>query len=356
MVSGTSQLQAPVDIKYLSYSAIKMFLDNRTKFRKKYILKEKTKEENDSIRLGNLVDFNLTCNPLTKEQDFDKQFVLTSAPKPNGQMLDFVEVLKKRTVEAVDKNDVIQKDLDELIEIAFNEVKFDAAGNEVKFKKKDLTYVLTEFLEKKVGYDYYMEFRKSMNKMVVTLEEVEKAKVITDQLLRDPNTFEIFNPQDTEDEVEYLNQFPFEIEIDGYIIRGKIDRMMINKTRLYIKPWDIKITFQVETFEWAYLDDKYFIQNGLYVYALSELFPDYRIEPVDFIVGDSNAFLRPLVWHTSDNHAKQGMNGFDYRGRHYKGVYEALKEIKWHTEKNEWRIAYDNYRNRGNLSIKEFAL
>lgn len=345
-------VQSQPQIKSLSYSAIKMFLDNRMKFRKKYILKERVKEENDAIRLGLLVDFYLTCN----EADFDKYFLLTTAEKPGGQMGDFVDALKKRTSEAINSGNVITKDLDVLIAEAFNDVKYDAAGNEVKFKKKDISFVLKEFLENKVGYDYYMEFRNNLDKTVVIFPEIEKAKVIVDHLKNDANTSAIFNPEPAPD-VEWFDQFPCEVTLEGYTIRMKIDRMKIDNKHRSIKPYDLKITYQVETFEWAYLDDFYYIQNGIYFFGLSEMFPDYEIEPLSFIVGDSNAFLRPLVWHTSLNHAAQGIEGFDYRGRRWKGAKEALREIRWHTEvSNDWRISFDNYRNKGNLSIREFAL
>lgn len=343
--------QSQPQIKYLSYSAIKMFLKNRMNFRKKYVLGEKVKEENDAIRLGNLVDFNLTL----PEEDFDKHFVLTSAEKPSGQMLDFVEALKKRTIEAIDRDNKMTKDLGELIELAFNDVKYNSAGEEVKFKKKDVDYVKNEFIGKGVGSDYYWEFRKAMDKTVVTPDEIEKARIITNQLLFDPNTAHIFRPE-PEDGVEWHDQFPFEVEIDGFKFKGKIDRLKINNKTKFIKPWDGKTTYQVETFEWAYLDDFYYIQNGLYHHGLSEMFPDYYVGPVDFIVADSNAFLRPLMWTTSQNHARQGMDGFDYRGRRWRGIKESIKEIKWHLETNDWRISFDNYRNNGRISIKEFAL
>jgi len=352
-------VQPSIEIKSLSYSAIKMFLESRMKFRKKYILKEDVKDDNEHVRLGNLVDFELTADPSwnenEKDQEWEKQFVLTKATLPGGQMLDFVEALKKRTRAAVDPNKFITKSMEELITEAFNDVKYNKAGEEVKFKKKDVQYVMDEFLDKKIGYDYYIEFRNSMNKTVVVYDEIESGKTISKQLLNDSNTYDIFNPEEDPD-VEWFNQFPFEVEIEGYKIRGKADRIKVDHRNKIIKPYDIKVTHKVEIFEWAYLDDTYYIQNGVYFYALSELFPNYYVEPVSFIAADSNAFLRPLVWHTSAAHARQAIEGFDYRGRHYKGAKEVLREIRWHCEKNEWRISFDNYRNRGNLSIKEFAI
>jgi hypothetical protein len=355
----TIQNQPQTQIKHLSYSAIKMFLDNRIKFRKKYILKERVKEDNESIRTGNLVDFYALpvvdpTNEALMDKEFNKQFHQTIHLKPGGQMGDLVENLKKRTNEAI-KGDVCEKNLEELIELAFDDTKYNAKREEVNFKKKDVSFALNEFLEKKIGYDYYFEFRNNLDKTVVTVPEIEKALIIKDQLYKDSNTYDIFNPPHNPD-VEWHNQFPFEVEIDGYTLRGKVDRMKIDKKNLMIKPYDLKCTFQVESFEWAYLDDMYYIQNGLYYYALSEMFPDYYVEPVSFIVADSNMFLRPLVWHTSVKHATQGMNGFDYRGKRWKGITEALKEITWHVKSGDWRISFDNYRNFGNLSIKEFAI
>jgi hypothetical protein len=351
--------QSKPQIKYLSYSAIKMFLDNRIKFRKKYILKERVKEDNESIRKGNLVDFYAlpVVDPTDEslmDKEFNKQFHQTIHLKPGGQMGDFVENLKKRTNEAIVEN-VCQKNIEELIELAFDDTKYNAKREEVNFKKKDVSYVMTEFLEKKVGYDYYFEFRDNLDKTVVTVPEIQSALNIKNELYKDSNTRDIFMPP-YEPDVEWHNQFPFEIEIDGYILRGKVDRLKIDKKNLIIKPYDLKVTFQVEGFEWAYLDDMYYIQNGLYYYGLSEMFPDYYVEPVSFIVADSNEFLRPLVWNTSQNHASQGISGFDYRGRRWKGIREALKEITWHVESGDWRISFDNYRNFGSLSIKEFAL
>lgn len=349
----------PIVLKSLSYSGTKLFLDNRMKFRKKYILKEDVKDDNEFVRLGNLVDFELTADPLwdehTKSVEWEKQFYFTKEMLPGGQMGEFVEALKKRTREAVDANKVITKSMEELITEAFNDIKYNKKGEEVKFKKKDVKYVFGEFLDKKIGYDYYIEFRDNMDKTVVTHDEIETSEAIANDLRRDRNTYEIFNPEEDHN-VEWFNQFPFEVEIEGYTITGKVDRMKIDHRNKIIKPYDIKVTYQVETFEWAYLDDFYYLQNGIYFYGLLEMFPDYFVEPVSFIVADSNGFLRPLVWHTSAAHARQGIEGFDYRGRHYKGAKEALREIRWHCEKNEWRISFDNYRNFGNLSIKDFAL
>jgi len=68
--------------------------------------------------------------------------------------------LKKRTIAAVDSNDVSLKKWKSLLGKHSIDVKYNAAGEEVKFKKKDIDYVLNEFLTKKIGYDYYIEFRE----------------------------------------------------------------------------------------------------------------------------------------------------------------------------------------------------
>ena len=100
-------------IERKSYSDLKLFATNRKKYYKLKVLKDveeiekdqKSKEKNESIRMGNLVDVRLTDN-----DNFDKYFVRTDAPVPTGQMLTLCDFLFDFTVRDTDDKGMVISD------------------------------------------------------------------------------------------------------------------------------------------------------------------------------------------------------------------------------------------------------
>ena len=49
---------------------------------------------------------------------------------------------------------------------------------------------------------------------------------------------------------------------------------------------------------------------------------------------------------------EDAMNGFEYRGRMYKGAKEIVQEITWAVETNNWRISKEAWDSNGILTLK----
>jgi hypothetical protein len=118
-----------------SYSSIKDFLEDRKKYYKKYVLKEKVVDEVSSAMIfGNLVDC-LLLEPHT----FDEKFYVAQCQCPPPQMKRLAEALFERSVADAEEDGTLKTDLDVLLTYAYNDVKYDREGNDVAFRRKGQT-------------------------------------------------------------------------------------------------------------------------------------------------------------------------------------------------------------------------
>jgi hypothetical protein len=344
----------------LSYSSLKDFDKNRLNFYKEYILGEGSKfaPTNDTI-IGSLGD----CLLFTKD-DFDLKFLIATSPKPTGQMGELcdsmINITNKYAIK-IDPEDEfsayeITASFSTIIEEAYQELI-----RKDKFKGKTFDKVVEMFEKDPDGENYYLEGRNSIGKQLVTISQVTYTEKLIKDALNSPFEAGEILRTITEGNTEVLDQLIILFEIEGTLLRSMLDRVIIDHNTKVIKPYDLKITWESESFDYNFLKMKYYIQLGVYISALKYWIEntrtdlkDYTIEDFCFITLDSTGISSPLVYKSSKEWYIKSMEGFTTSsGRKYKGIKELISEINHHLETGNWFMSKENYENNGVTILKE---
>src|SRR6476620_12439664 len=171
MIVGTQKSEKSYrEVELDSSSSLKEFAANRIKYYKKYVLREKEEDEEESkaSTIGRI------CETLLLEKDqFDNRFYLSSVIKgPSGLMEVFVSSLLKYSKEPYEN-------FEEIARKAYKD-----SGYKISFEK---------VLEKFVGTDHEIFFRESLEVQskgltVVTLQDVQNSEKIVELLKTNQTT------------------------------------------------------------------------------------------------------------------------------------------------------------------------
>jgi hypothetical protein len=283
---------------------------------------------------------------------FDERFYMSSCTStPTGLMLDFVEALYRHTRDATDKNGLVGRPMNELLEDAYKD-----SGFKIKFEA-----VLNKF----VGSDaeiYYDEIRKvrSKNLTVVNTTEISIAEKIVEQLRINTTTAPIVNLTNSS-RYEIIDQMQVEgYTIDGHKFKSMLDKVVIDHKEKTIQPYDLKCTWSVENFyEEYYLYRRAYIQAFLYYRAMFLLVADtaspchgYKVEYLKFIVCDSTNYYQPLIYTLDMDDMMDAYKGFVHKGRTYPGVGDLIAALSWCITTGTWTISHKNYLSNGIVNIK----
>lgn len=360
-----------------SFSAVKQFATDRVKFYKRYILGDKSLDEEMStaMKLGTVVD----CKKFSPDE-FDDYIKVATCSEPSGQMGDFTRELVKVTKQSLDEEYKVTREMKDMMEEAFKNVKYNRKGEEIAFKKKDFAWLVNAF----TGSDtelFYKTCRSEFGKVVVDLNLMDAAEKTADELEACEWTKPIWNIENKGD-IEVIDQLPllYNVEIGlapnikQIPFKGKPDRVIINHSEEEYKdgllvlppksitPFDLKVTYTGEDFNYQYWKMKYYLQVASYFLGLNnyktEVRPelkDYEIPGIEFIVASSTLTSNPLLFSTKQININEGLMGFvDKYGKRYKGLYELIGDIEWHKENGLWRNSKEVYENKGKMVIKPF--
>jgi hypothetical protein len=339
-----------------SYSSLKDFIENRQKYYRKWILKEEVVEDlSDSLKMGSLTD-----TLLFEPGEFDNRFVMTTAQSPTGQMLEFTKALYRRSIECRGEDGTLGRTFEVLTKDAYNDVKFDRAGNIVAFKRKgdSLEGVIEKFTESEAEL-YYRQLMASYGKIAVELYQVQGAERLVATLKSNWVTKEVIN-QETDKRYEVHNQLIIIFEHKGYQLKAMLDKVIVDHNLKKIFIWDLKTCWDNEReFETNWYKYKYYIQAAVYYLAVlhwaqKEGWGDYQIEFMKFVVVDSSNYQNPLIYETDAVNLQQGLEGFVMKGRYYPGVNRAIQDLAWCRENQIWEISRTNYEAKGIVKIKPF--
>lgn len=336
MIAGSSITERQYRrMEALSQSMLKDFCEDRKKFYKKYIAKERMKEDiSQASKMGNLVD----CLLLTRETFEDKFFMSICTKIPTGLMLDFCEALATHTIAATDEHGVVQRPFQEMAADAYRDSGF----------KWDITRVLADFSTKDPER-YYSEIIATSvtGKIVVMAKDVENAEKIVTALRTGQFTAPILNNKD--DKIDMYQQLAVtDFIVAGRPCKGLLDMLEINHREKYLQPDDLKCTYAVEDFyNEYYIKRKGYLQVAMYDLACTHLrnrdYPGYEIRPLRFIVCDNINYYSPLVYELSLQDLSDAFKGFTHRGKRHKGLIELVRELNWHIDNNVWNMSMDNY-------------
>lgn len=352
-------------LKIDSYSSLKVFIEDRKKYYKKFVLEEPVKDpDSQSLVFGSLVD----CLLFTPDE-FDKRFTFSVTDVPKGQYKKLIDELMVITSQSLGDNGEVTRDVEDMLLDAYRNVKYDFAGNTVDFKRDSFEVVKKKF----IGSDlelYYKQLRESYGKEVIESTTVDVALAVLNELKSNPFTAEIINAE-TDSEQDVYTQFPLieecviiqrdDLEGDEFKLKGLLDKLIVNHKRKQIDIYDLKTAWDNEgEFINNYFKYKYYIQVAVYLYLVMEWkkkqkgIEDYVVNYPKFVVADSNNYKSPLVYTTGRDNFEQGMRGFTIRGKYYPGVMRAISDLVWHKKSGIWNISRENYKNKGLVEIAPF--
>lgn len=325
------------EIDKLSASALKTWDEDITKFYDRYVLKSGKEDiPSDEILIGNLVDFYvLECysDETIFSQRFDEKFCLSSVQKGKKQVFLLADELFSLYI-----NDNNTSQFSDLFEAAAKNVQ--AKG---KYSGKTIEQILTDF--ETTGQEYYDSLLTTIGKNLVEQHMIDKAIRIGNQLYTDDFTKDLFitNREAVNHfviEWKYKNNLGEEVEM-----KSELDRVLIDHSNKIISIYDIKATYDNTRFKYNYLKMKYYLPATCYWFAahehfiLSGLYPDYKVEPMQFIVCDtSKNNRRPLIYRTFEEDVLAGLNGFLFRGTFYRGIEKIINEIAWAKKNDIWDV------------------
>jgi hypothetical protein len=341
-------------IERLSYSDLKLFGKDKKQYYYLKVLKdpdviekeEKKKAESPYIKMGNLIDIKLT-----DPDNFDNLFIKTSASVPTGQMLTLTNFLFDYTLRDTDDKGVIISNFSDRFTEAYEALKTENGGSLKSGEEK--------FLERfgKEALDYFQEKLNSIGKTIITADEEMKAEAIVESLKTSIGTREEVNWQ------HKVTKYPILFDVYGVPMKCELDEIRFEHTKKLIYLDDYKVSSFIDTFQWNYLDDGYYLQAPLYYFAAVQHFndhpeyKDYTVVPeFNFIVSDYNNYQRPLIYKVTEDNLHGAWNGFKVGNKKYKGILQLMEELKFSTENNLWDMSVENFRNKGKVIIPNFEI
>lgn len=342
----------------LNCSMIKLFDSDPVRFFEQFKLGKDRKENRGvSIAIGDIVDFYLLdCggDENTFNNRFDEKFALNNLPTDSKQVYELARVVFELTVADMDP---VTKEISSTFEERFSNA-CDIVQRQGSYKGKKEEKILEDFNEN--GLDYFQTLVDNMGKKVVTVSLLDKAKKVAENLKTDEFTTDLF--VDGNDDIEYFSKFPIEwihfTKDDRSIeCKSELDMLRIDHSRKTIYPQDLKTTYDNESFEFAYIKHKYYLQAAFYHLAVrywadQNGMKDYEIKPMEFIVGDTSSNnRRPIRYTLSTDDLDRCLNGFKLRGEYHKGILELLEEICWAEITDNWNASKQVIDNNGILKL-----
>lgn len=337
----------------LSYSSLKQYDKSRSTFFKENILGLYVeKEETLATLLGSIChlmfadpDYGSENYDISSNPEFDAKFVLSQAEIPTGQMGELIEMLLKRTKQSLDTEGIQTDSFENIFKDAVTNVKYDYNLKEVKFIGKNMETILELFQkpDKKgnIPETYYQEALKNVNKSLVSVNILDKAKSLVDMTFSHPHTSDIMNLHQGCN-TEVFREMVILYELRGLEYRSMVDMLHVNHDDQTIQPFDFKITYDVETgFEYTYLKFSYYLQIGLYDFAvrswaLEHDLGAYKVLPMQYIAIDAQGNASPVVYKMTSTDVLMGQRGFSIRGKTYNGVLGIHSELSWNLESGDW--------------------
>lgn len=205
------------------------------------------------------------------------------------------------------------------------------------------------------GTKYFKILSAGMGKITVTESEYATALNCMMALKSDQFT-KRFVDRKADPNMEFLDRFVIEFELDGFELKGELDRVAIDHKNKIIIPIDFKTTSKsVNSFESDFWYYRYDFQAATYSYGMmfhpkvKELVEQgYTVDSFRYIVVEKNLYNNPMVFLISDEAINIGFEGGKLsNGKTYEGLKQALIRYKFAEENNAWEYPMEYYDNDG---------
>ena len=318
-----------IDLR-LSYSKISDFDRNGP-----ISLIRQTFVDNEGVKHGSLVE-TLLLDKLLSTNDFNKNYVLLDIEKPTATLGLLVDIILNNYTEVPTKEEVL------------NIINNNAFWGKYKEETKIANFDIPSF------WNYLKIKFEGNSKIIVNYEQLKTAANSADILLTHEFSKDLFY-----NELENHYQVEFQYYYKGFLIKGFIDKMTIDRKNKCVYFEDIKTgEGKNDKFMESFIKYRYYFQGLIYQQAFNILaekynFSDYVLMPFKFIyVGKTESY--PLVYTMTDKWIKSALNGFTTTsGYKYKGLDENLDNIYYHWKNKKYNYSKEVYEKKGSLNLND---
>jgi hypothetical protein len=209
------------------------------------------------------------------------------------------------------------------------------------------------------GSEYFNLLKTMVGRTPVTETEYANAVNCVMALKADTYTKQFVDAK-FDKNMEFINRFIVEFEIEGVEMKGELDRVAINHETKRIFPIDFKTTSKPVTgFEYEFWKYRYDFQAATYGYGLNRdpriqelLAKGYTVAPFLYIVVEKQLNNNPMVFAVSNEAMTVGFVGGEAHGREYEGLKQALLRYNYAVKNNAWEYPMEYYDNEGSIFIR----
>lgn len=312
----------------LSYSKISDFDRNGP-----ISLIRKSKVDNVGIKLGSIVDELL----FNDKDTFKKSYYIFDEESPTGTLNTLTNIILNNYNDIPSKEEIL------------NIISSNNLWNNVKKKE-----ILLSYFDKESFWNYLDCKFKSINKIIITTEEYNKALELVSILKTHDYSKNILNDINS----EYYYQVKFKILILNTYIKGIIDIVKINHIDKTIEFIDLKTGSNSSLeFRDSFIKWRYYIQASLYQKSFKEIckelkLENYKLLPFKFLYISSKEKV-PLVYEFTPKWEEASFIGFKYNNVYYKGINELILNIKWCWNNNQFTIPKEIIENNGLIKLND---
>lgn len=316
----------------LSYSRISDFYKNGPQ-----ALIRRSVIDSEGVRVGSLVD-DLLYSKLVDSSHFRQIYFMFDGEKPTATLGKLINIITDTYTKLPTVDDIFQL-------VKKNSFWSNIVKEDILIKKFD-TKSLWDFL--KAHYN-------SKDKVIVGTDDYARAEELVNILLTHDYSKELFIESDTQ---TTLYQYPIKFEYEGFILRGILDFLRIDHKNKTIRPIDLKTgKDDAEFFSSAFIKFRYDLQEAVYTLAFDHICKDLSLEgytllPFQFLY-ISRYEKTPIIYEVPEKWHIASKQGYTLNGRHIKGLFELIDDIKWHWDNkifDKSRVLYDS---KGKLMLND---
>lgn len=316
----------------LSYSRISNFY----KFGPSSLL-ERVKIKGEGVMIGSLTD-DLLYSKMVDKNHFKKKYYICDGNKPTatlGKLIDIIIENKNKKPSKEEVLDIVKKN-----------------SYLSSTKKEEL---LIENFDKKEFWEYLDSHYKSKGRLLIGSLDYSLAEELVSILRTHENSKHIF---DIKPNLSTIYQFPVKFEFKGFLLRGLIDFVIIDHDKKTIKFIDLKTgKDSYDFFVSSLLKFRYDLQEAVYTLAFEEVkksldLKDYTLENFEFLYISRSEKI-PVIYKVTEKWHVAAKNGYSINGRHIKGLYELIDDIKWHWDNKIFDIPKEIYISKGKIELED---
>lgn len=316
-----------IDLR-LSYSKISDFDRNGP-----ISLVRQSSVDNEGVKHGSLVE-TLLLDKLLSTDNFNKEYVLLNIEKPTATLGIITDIILNNYTSVP----------------TFEEVLYIINNNGFWGKYKEETKIANFDIPQ--FWDYLKIKFEGNSKIIVNSEQLSKAENSANILLTHEFSKDLFY-----NEFENHYQVEFNYMYKGFLIKGFIDKMTIDRKNKCVYFEDIKTgENKNDKFMESFIKYRYYFQGLIYQKAFDILaekydFNGYKLMNFKFIyVGKTESF--PLIYVMDDKWQNAALKGFKTSGGYkYKGLDENLDNIYYHWKNKKYDYGKEIYEQKGVLNL-----